>query len=146
MAHYNVDKQQLPFTSSKRQKHQTSIYFGTKLQPPRPPAVQPPSPHLGLRVFLGALIHGVPATANLHGAATCSGDAYSMPTRGPTKMFSGSGPSSTSNPPKTCNVRRKHVDTIWQFWTMLEITESYQVCTEDGWTSQWKAPELDQPE
>jgi hypothetical protein len=31
--------------------------------------------HRGRRVFLGALIHGVPAMANLHGAATCSGDA-----------------------------------------------------------------------
>lgn len=29
----------------------------------------------GLRVFLGALIHGVPATANLHNALTCSGNA-----------------------------------------------------------------------
>jgi hypothetical protein len=37
--------------------------------------VLPPGLQRGQRVFLGALIHGVPAMANLHGAATCSGDA-----------------------------------------------------------------------
>ena len=37
--------------------------------------VLPPGLQRGRRVFLGALIHGVPAMANLHGAATCSGDA-----------------------------------------------------------------------
>lgn len=50
-------------------------------------------------MFLGALIQRVPATANLHNACTCSGRAYSMPTRGPTKIFSGSGPSKISKPP-----------------------------------------------
>lgn len=55
----------------------------------------------GLRVFLGALIHGVPAMANLHKAFTCSGKAYSIPTRGPTRMFSGSGASRSSKPPET---------------------------------------------
>ena len=56
-----------------------------------------------LRVFLGALIQGVPAMANLHKALTCSGKAYSMPTRGPISIFSGSGPSKSSKPPApTC--------------------------------------------
>lgn len=53
----------------------------------------------GLRVFLGALIQGVPATANLHSAFTCAGKAYSMPTRGPINIFSGAGPSKISKPP-----------------------------------------------
>lgn len=52
------------------------------------------------RVFLGALTHGLPATANLHNALTCSGKAYSIPTRGPIRMFSGLGPSRISNPPE----------------------------------------------
>lgn len=51
-------------------------------------------------MFLGALIQGEPAIANLHGAVTCSAVAYSIPTRGPTSMFSGSGPSKSSRPPK----------------------------------------------
>lgn len=59
-----------------------------------------PSHQGGLRVFLGALIHVVPAMANLHNALTCSGKAYSIPTRGPTRMFSGSGASRSSKPPK----------------------------------------------
>lgn len=53
----------------------------------------------GLRVFFGALIHGVPATANLHNAFTSSGNAYSIPTRGPINMLSGFGPSNSSKPP-----------------------------------------------
>lgn len=51
-------------------------------------------------MFLGALTHGLPATANLHNALTCSGKAYSIPTRGPIRMFSGLGPSRISNPPE----------------------------------------------
>lgn len=54
-----------------------------------------------VRVFLGALIQGEPATANLQGALTSSGRAYWMPTRGPTSIFSGSGPSKSSRPPGT---------------------------------------------
>lgn len=53
----------------------------------------------GLRVLLGALIQGVSAMANLHNALICSGEAYSMPTRGPISIFSGFGPSKISKPP-----------------------------------------------
>ena len=53
----------------------------------------------GLRVFLGALIQAESAMANLHSASTCSGRANWIPTRGPTNMFSGSGPSKSSKPP-----------------------------------------------
>lgn len=53
----------------------------------------------GLRVFLGALIQAESAMANLHSASTCSGKANWIPTRGPTNMFSGSGPSKSSTPP-----------------------------------------------
>jgi hypothetical protein len=104
----------------------------------------------GRSVFLGALIHGVPAMANLHGAATCSGDAYSMPTRGPTKMLSGSGPSNTSNPPG----RENMISLGWKwinhqrqrFRAMVVVSRAYQVCREDGSTNQWIGPELVQPE
>lgn len=55
-------------------------------------------------MFLGALIQGVPAMANLHGAVMCSGNAYWIPTRGPTKIFSGAGPSNTSKPPEDMRI------------------------------------------
>jgi len=68
----------------------------------------------GLRVFLGALIQGVPAMANLHNALTCSGKAYWIPTRGPTNMFSGSGPSKSSKPPAS--------HTLLSFQTFVNFT------------------------